>query len=300
MNEYLVTDAINYLDTDMLAKHLKKKESLRNKSKSKKKMNILKWFTTAACFCLVLVLSVFLMNQIQNRPSEPSDFPGTDDIGVGENNGSNDQPNNSLDFNRCPAITSMYDLNEYSSMIKVEVNSVLGKYSLGLGEPTVLLVEFSVIEDYYEKISPSSTITVPIAMDGTGITNETMLTDIQVLLNDADEFILYIDRLYDKQSVYYEDGSKVDMSNVASLNLMIFNTIIPIENEIVDVSTVYELLDEYEISHYSPEKINGYLSFVADGMPIDTLEHNIKMLYQWHLTEQQSATESQPADKGYD
>ena len=123
---------------------------------------------------------------------------------------------------------------------------------------------------------------------------------IKRAFSDFDEFILYIDRLYDKQSVYYEDGSKVDMSNVASLNLMIFNTIIPIENEIVDVSTVYELLDEYEISHYSPEKINGYLSFVADGMPIDTLEHNIKMLYQWHLTEQQSATESQPADKGYD
>ena len=253
-----------------------------------------KWASLAACFCLVFAVSVSLIYQIQNRPNIPNVIPGTDgDI-------TPDLPTNSLDFSHYPVITSMYELDDYSSMIKVEVNNVLGTFCLGLGEPTVLLVEFNVIEDYYEKINPNTIITVPIAMDGTGISNESMLTDLQTFLNSADGFILYIDRLYDRQSIYAKDESKVDMSNITSLNLMVFNAIIPLKNEMVDVSTVYGLLDKYEISYYSPQKINGYSSFVADKMSVEKLEENIRSLYQWYMTPQYNATESGSADKGYD
>lgn len=303
MNKYLVADAISYLDADLLAEHLKKKEKLKNKSNSKKKMSILKWSSMAASFCLILVVAFFLVIQIQNRPDNPFVPPET-----GNNTEAPDvtpsQPsdgfNNGIDFNSLPAIASMYKVDDYSSMVKVEVNNVLGKFSLGLGEPRVLLVEFCVIEDYYNKISPRTVIIVPIAMDGTGIVNESMLVDLQMFLDDADEFVLYIDRLYEMQSIYDESGVKVDKRNVASLNLMINHTIIPQKNEKVDASATYELLDKYEISYYSPQKINGYSLFVVDEMPTEELEENIVSLYQWHINTRQNTTESLPADKGYD
>lgn len=64
MKKYLVEDAINYLDADMLAEHLKKKEKLRNKSKHKRKVNILKWSSIAAACCIVLIVATFVMPYI--------------------------------------------------------------------------------------------------------------------------------------------------------------------------------------------------------------------------------------------
>ena len=55
MNNYLFIDAVSYLDADLLAEHLEKKDKLRNKLKSKRKVNILRWSAIAAC------LSVFLI-----------------------------------------------------------------------------------------------------------------------------------------------------------------------------------------------------------------------------------------------
>lgn len=303
MNKYLLADAVSCLDADMLAEHLKKREKLKNKSNSKKKMSIVKWSSMAASVCLIIVVLAFLLIQTQNRPDNPVVPPETGDnieTPGGTPSQSTDGFNNGIDFNSLPAIVSMYDVDDYSSMVKVEFNNVLGKFSLGLGEPRVLLVEFCVIEDYYNKISPGTVITVPIAMDGTGIVNESMLIDLQMFLEDADEFVLYIDRLYETQSIYDEAGTKVDKRNVASLNLMINHTIISQKSEKVDASAAYELLDKYEISYYSPQKINGYSSFVVDEMPTEKLEENIASLYQWRLNTRQNTTESLPADKGYD
>lgn len=68
MNNYLFIDAVSYLDADLLAEHLEKKDKLRNKLKSKRTVNIFKWSTVAACFMIMVVgvvqLSIaFLGNQ---------------------------------------------------------------------------------------------------------------------------------------------------------------------------------------------------------------------------------------------
>lgn len=72
MNKYLVADAISYLDTDLLAEHLKKKEKLKNRSNSRKKKSILKWSGIAACLCVVLAIGIILIPMMQNHWTEGS------------------------------------------------------------------------------------------------------------------------------------------------------------------------------------------------------------------------------------
>ena len=63
MNKYLIADAINYLDTDMLAEHLKKKERLKIRFNSRKKTSILKWSgTIAACLTLIIIAIPVISN----------------------------------------------------------------------------------------------------------------------------------------------------------------------------------------------------------------------------------------------
>lgn len=303
MNHYILIDAIGYLDADMLAKHLERKERIKQQIGKQKRTNMMKWSAVAACFCLILALSTFALTQIQDRPGEI--VAPTETGSIEGSNGIPTQPDNNLnsgiDSGALLAMNSMYKVGEHSSMVRAEINNVLGMFSLDdFGSSKILLVEFCVIEDYYEKISPGTVVTVPISMDGKEINDKSMLAELQTFLDDADEFVLYINRLYNTRIIYDEAGIKVDKENVASLNLMVFHYIIPLKNEKVDTSAVYELLDKYEVDYYPPQEIIGYSSFVVDGMSIETLEKNIKSLYQWHLLEQQNSTESLPEDKGYD
>jgi hypothetical protein len=64
MNKYLITDAISYLDADLLAKHLEKKENLKNKASIEKKKSILKWSDIAAACLVVVILATFVVQYI--------------------------------------------------------------------------------------------------------------------------------------------------------------------------------------------------------------------------------------------
>lgn len=65
MNNHILIDAISYLDTDLLANHLERKGKLRNKLKSKRKVNILRWSAAAAAFVVIISIStlIFLFNK---------------------------------------------------------------------------------------------------------------------------------------------------------------------------------------------------------------------------------------------
>lgn len=54
MNKYLILDAISYLDVELLANHLEKKEKLRSRSKNMIKANLARWSVVAACIVLIL------------------------------------------------------------------------------------------------------------------------------------------------------------------------------------------------------------------------------------------------------
>lgn len=69
MNNYLVMDAISYLDADLLAKHLEIKEKLKNRFKNKKKANLSRISVIAACLCLIITLSAIII-----RPYIPTEY----------------------------------------------------------------------------------------------------------------------------------------------------------------------------------------------------------------------------------
>ena len=73
MNNELLMDAISYLDSDLLAEHLKRKEELSRKTKRKLAPVILKWSAIAASLVLT-VTSVFLISE-QLFKAPPDDPP---------------------------------------------------------------------------------------------------------------------------------------------------------------------------------------------------------------------------------
>lgn len=60
MSHELIMDAIGYLDTDILAKHLRQKERFR--SKLKKNLSIWKLSAVAACLCIIIAASLLITN----------------------------------------------------------------------------------------------------------------------------------------------------------------------------------------------------------------------------------------------
>ena len=73
MNNELLMDAISYLDSDLLAEHLKRKEELSRKTKRSLMPVILKWSAIAASLVLT-VTSVFLISE-QLFKAPPDDLP---------------------------------------------------------------------------------------------------------------------------------------------------------------------------------------------------------------------------------
>lgn len=62
MNNYLIMDAISYLDADMLAVHLQKKEQLQSRSQTIKRNGRLKWSVVAAIFSAFVIACVMTIN----------------------------------------------------------------------------------------------------------------------------------------------------------------------------------------------------------------------------------------------
>ncbi len=72
MNEYLLIDAVGFLDEELLADHLERKWEIRNKVK--KDWSIKRWSTIAASFILVSA-SVLLYYRFAPKPEIPSTDP---------------------------------------------------------------------------------------------------------------------------------------------------------------------------------------------------------------------------------
>ena len=68
MSQELIMDAIGYLDTDILAEHLRQKERLRNKLNNKKTIDIWRWSAVAAGIVAVILGGMLLIHN-QSTPS---------------------------------------------------------------------------------------------------------------------------------------------------------------------------------------------------------------------------------------
>ncbi len=73
MKENFAIDAINHIDNDLVEEYVKEKEHLKRKREKKKRIPWIKWASVAACFCLMIVITVVAVYQIQNKadPNAP-------------------------------------------------------------------------------------------------------------------------------------------------------------------------------------------------------------------------------------
>ncbi len=77
MKEIFVIDAINHIDYDLVEEYAKEKECLKNKQASKRNRHWLKSASMAACFCIMIAVTVATVCQIQNLPRGLGITPGT-------------------------------------------------------------------------------------------------------------------------------------------------------------------------------------------------------------------------------
>ncbi len=103
MKENFAIDAINHINNDLVEEYAKEKEHLKRKRENKKRTPWIKWASVAACFCLMIVITVVAIYQIQNRvdPNGPGIDSGSsnNDSKVGTLINQNLKGNISIDEN---------------------------------------------------------------------------------------------------------------------------------------------------------------------------------------------------------
>ncbi len=83
MNTITMIEAFSNLDDDLVEKHFKAKEALKVKKANKNRTMWIKWGSMAACFCLMIVITVVAVYQIQNEPGGFIDTPSEIIVGEG-------------------------------------------------------------------------------------------------------------------------------------------------------------------------------------------------------------------------
>ncbi|MBQ6846130.1 MAG: hypothetical protein IJO61_03265 [Oscillospiraceae bacterium] len=75
MTQDKFTDAITELDSDILERYVRMKNTLAEKKKPKQRAGV-KWASLAACFCLIVTLGAIGLFMKDNPDTPQTDFPG--------------------------------------------------------------------------------------------------------------------------------------------------------------------------------------------------------------------------------
>lgn len=226
-------------------------------TKKHPKSVLLKQITAAAC--IVAILSVGIAVTLQQSRSMPSQ---------------NNSTNTDISF------WGLYSSYKYTSFALGKFKNIVGCYNRGTPESYYheqqnLIVEFEVIEDYYEKLEKGTTFLVPFRLDH--LTEE----DVRQLISTNDQFILhsYIYRDYQK----YHDVNTNETIGFDNITEQIrFNnySLIPIQNGRINIKELDQMVTEY-YEHYTPFDKDPILSrYIAHGMSVEEAGNNLKTLYQ--------------------
>lgn len=282
MNNGLFIDAVGYLDEDILAKHLTKKEKLRKKAVNKKKYNIMRWSTVAACICILVAVSIMVIPYV----TEPS-----------ENNTNiiNNDFFESLDNSDTTSILSYYPYTEYSSFVKMKINKIYdGLYSSDNKQiKKFVLAEGVVIEDYYENIAKGTTVTIPIIINYMTISNDESQmvqyyeNDVTNLLTKFSSFYVYLrSGMTVRKDVYsINDGATQSINSLSSDCAISSYSIIPINEEKVCLNSLDAFMENNQVSYLRHEKIAGFDKVIFDGQKETELDDNIRKLYEYFTKE---------------
>jgi len=286
MNNYLFVDAVSYLDADLLAEHLERKDKLRNKLKSKRKVNILRWSAVAVCFTLI-VMSILLISNFVDGPDVPGITHGPD-VGVTIDNNFFDNLKNG----DSTSILDYYPYTEYASFVKMEITEIHdGLYAFDDNQTTkFILVEGIVIKDYYNNIAKDTIVTIPVAINYTTTSNsESNVTqydekDISDMLTEFNSFYVYLSSGMNVQKNIYSinDGNSQKIDSLSSKCNLSLYSLLPMEEGNVHLNSLDEFLENNMVSYLRHEKIAGFDKTIYEGQTEAELTENISKMYNYY------------------
>ena len=179
-----------------------------------------------------------------------------------------------------PSIYEYYPIYEQgkNSFIKLEVNKILdGVYKGGeYGSTNCILVECTVLQDYYNVFNSGVTVTIPVYV-GYGKS-----------INDNIEFVNQCDYLYAHTQNNYnyfssiETRERVEAPNLISVGALAYYSIIPIVDGKVDLAMLDNYLTTYpSYLHYTD--IRDFEKLIYDGMSDEDLSQSILEIYNYNI-----------------
>ncbi len=281
MNKDVFMDAVGYLDTDILARHLQLKEKLRSKSKSQKSISLWNFVAVAACICIIIAAGAIFIPQLLETPT--IDVPPIDFDFFAEMNG----------MDELPTVLGYYPCIENSSFVKVEhIEFCEGLYSWDSTSGTYLyLIKGIVTEDYYENIEKGTVITIPIIANNSTVTEDGVVDhsrlydeeELSEFLEQFDTLYVYLmTGMYHQQSAYsLKHGSTEYFGSLTCpVNFPLY-TIIPARDDKICMNQLDEFCQSTDTGMLLHNEIFGFDRLIYDGQEAAELEDNIKQIYQY-------------------
>lgn len=279
MNKDVFMDAVGYLDTDILARHLQLKEKLRSKPKSKRIIHVWRWSAIAACICLVVALGAVFIPQLLETPTidvPPIDFEYFAGLS---------------DMTTVATVLEYYPCLEYSSFVKINnIEICEGLYSWDSTSGIYFyLIKGVVVEDYYEKIKEGTVITIPIIANNSTVTEDGVVDHSRLYdEKELSEFLKQFDTLYvylttvkdNQQSVYalFDKSTKYIDSLMCPVGFPLYE-LLPARDGKICMNQLDEFCQSTDTHLLDHNNIMGFDRLIYDGQETAELEENIRQIY---------------------
>ncbi len=191
-------------------------------------------------------------------------------------------------------VENFYSSTTYSSFARLQVNRVHDELYAKDSKLFIkyLLVECTVLEDYYDRLEAGQVIQVPIMLkvtvrDGVSMQLKSGYLDTEVMkefLENHPQFIARLARIYEANYLYSVEAGAYVWVEELSVSVSVDQLqLIPLSEEAVDFTALDLLLENAQALNSLRRYIKGYDQVVAQGMPADTVGENLRSLYQYQL-----------------
>lgn len=186
------------------------------------------------------------------------------------------------------SIYDIYSLSEYSSFVKLKVNSVSNVLYGEISSTKYLLCECVVVEDYYQNIEAHTIINLPVSLNVTilredsglplGVSGFLDYDMIKEFLLKQEYLLVYISDFKNSELLFTSEGTRYENGNITSKILLNRWHIIPLNEQLIDLNAVSIFLNNNNIVHLPYQEIVDFGNLFTNQMSeIDA----IKNLYQF-------------------
>lgn len=216
--------------------------------------------------CLILLLATMIScgaGSQENANNDTEELPQTDCVET------------------YPTVYEYYSLDRKGeeAFAKLSVNKIYdGEYKGGIYSDTrCVLVECTVIQDYYNRFERECIINIPIYLN-----QDDTRADVERFLEQCDNIYVYV-LDYCDQVYSITNNETVNLTNVVGVQHMSYYSIIPIVNGTVNLNLIDDFLGETSYLHYTD--IYGFSDVIENNSKEEILSSNISKMYEYLLSQ---------------